>query len=93
VAKKEIAVKKYVVKLSAEERDRLEAMVRAGAVTRTEFGPAQFGSPSSGSGRGGGSPRLIRFFSEDAEGVTGCEMALDVESVVDGGLNRQKALG
>jgi hypothetical protein len=30
VAKKEIAVKKYVVKLSAEERDRLEAMVRAG---------------------------------------------------------------
>jgi hypothetical protein len=30
VAKKEIAVKKYVVRLSAEERDRLEAMVRAG---------------------------------------------------------------
>jgi Homeodomain-like domain len=30
VAGKEIAVKKYVVKLSAGERDRLEAMVRAG---------------------------------------------------------------
>ena len=30
MARKEIAVKKYVVKLSAEERDRLEAMVRAG---------------------------------------------------------------
>jgi len=30
VAKKEIAVKKYVVKLSGEERERLEAMVRAG---------------------------------------------------------------
>jgi len=30
VAKTDIAVKKYVVKLSAEERDRLEAMVRAG---------------------------------------------------------------
>jgi len=30
VAKKEIAVKKYVVDLSAEERERLEAMVRAG---------------------------------------------------------------
>jgi hypothetical protein len=30
VAKKEIAVKKCVAKLSAEERDRLEAMVRAG---------------------------------------------------------------
>jgi poly-gamma-glutamate capsule biosynthesis protein CapA/YwtB (metallophosphatase superfamily) len=30
VAKKEIAVKKYVVELSGEERERLEAMVRAG---------------------------------------------------------------
>ena len=30
MAKKEIAVKRYVVKLSAEERDRLEAMVGAG---------------------------------------------------------------
>ena len=30
MSKKEIAVKKYVVKLSAEERGRLEAMVRAG---------------------------------------------------------------
>ena len=30
MAKKEIAVKKHVVKLSAEERGRLEAMVRAG---------------------------------------------------------------
>jgi len=30
VSGKEIAVKKYVVKLSAEERERLEAMVRSG---------------------------------------------------------------
>ncbi len=30
MAKKEIAVKKYVVELSAEERERLEAMVRTG---------------------------------------------------------------
>jgi hypothetical protein len=30
VAKKEIAVKKYVVRLSAQERERLEAMVRTG---------------------------------------------------------------
>ena len=30
MAGKEIAVKKYVVKLSAEERERLEALVRAG---------------------------------------------------------------
>jgi hypothetical protein len=30
VAKREIAVKKYVVRLSAQERERLETMVRAG---------------------------------------------------------------
>ena len=30
MAKKEIAVKKYVVKLSAEERERLEAMIHVG---------------------------------------------------------------
>ena len=30
MAKKEIAVKKYVVKLSAEERGRLELLIRAG---------------------------------------------------------------
>jgi len=30
VAKKEIAVKKYVVKLSAEERDRLARIMRSG---------------------------------------------------------------
>jgi hypothetical protein len=30
VAKNEIAVKKYVVKLSAEERKRLEALIHAG---------------------------------------------------------------
>ncbi len=30
MAKKEIAVKKYVVKLSAEERERLEALIHVG---------------------------------------------------------------
>jgi hypothetical protein len=30
LANKEIAVKKYVVKLSAEERERLEALIHAG---------------------------------------------------------------
>jgi hypothetical protein len=64
-----------------------------GSVTRTEFGRAQFGSPSSGSGRGGGSPRLERFFSEDAERAAGGEMALDVEGVLDSGVNGQEALG
>jgi hypothetical protein len=33
VAGKEIAVKKYVVKLSAEERERLEVLVRAGKIS------------------------------------------------------------
>jgi iron complex outermembrane receptor protein len=42
-------------------------MAMVGPVTRTEFGPAQFGSPSSCSGRGGGSPRPERFVSEDAK--------------------------
>ena len=64
-----------------------------GAVTRTEFGRSQFGSPSFGSGRGGGSPRLERFFSEDAERAAGGEMALDVEGVLDSGVNGQEALG
>ena len=44
-------------------------------------------------GRGGGSPRPERFVSEDAERAAGCEMALDVERVLDGGVNGQEALG
>ena len=66
---------------------------RSGVVTRTEFGRAQFGSPSSGSRRGGGSPRPERFVSEDAERAAGCEMALDIERVLDSGVNRQESLG
>jgi hypothetical protein len=44
VVKKEIAVKKYVVKLSAEERERLEALIHAGkssAQTLTRAHPAE----------------------------------------------------
>jgi putative tryptophan/tyrosine transport system substrate-binding protein len=48
---------------------------------------------SSDSGRGSGSPRPERFFAEDPERASGCEMALDVECVVDGGVNGQEALG
>ncbi len=66
---------------------------RAGAVTRTEFGRAQFGSRSPGSGRGGGAPSLERFLSEDAERAAGGEMALDVDGVENGGVNGQEALG
>jgi hypothetical protein len=43
VAGKEIAVKKYVVKLSAEERDRLEALIHAvNPITRSP--PIRLGS-------------------------------------------------
>jgi hypothetical protein len=41
-------------------------------------------------GRPSGSPRLERFASEDAERVAGCEMTLDIEVIVDGGVNGQK---
>jgi hypothetical protein len=50
-------------------------------VTRTKFG------------RGGGSPCSERFVSEDAERAAGCEMALDIERVLGGGVNRQESLG
>jgi len=42
---------------------------------------------------GCGLPRPESIFSEDAERPTRCEMALDVESVFDDGVNRQGALG
>jgi hypothetical protein len=47
----------------------------------------------SGSGRGGGSPSLERLFSEGAERAAGGEMALDVEGVLDSGVNGEEALG
>jgi hypothetical protein len=70
-----------------------EEIGQAGAVTRTELGRWQFGSLSVSSRRGGGSPRLERFISEDAECVAGDEMALDVEGIVNGGVNGQESLG
>ena len=89
----------YLWRAVDAEGEVLDALVQskrnkhAGAVTRTEFGRSQFGSPSFGSRRGGGSPRLERFFSEDAERAAGGEMALDVEGVLDSGVNGQEALG
>ena len=52
-----------------------------------EFGRAQSGGPDSDLGRRGGSPRPERFLSEDAERAAGRQMALDVESVLDRGMN------
>ena len=74
----------------------IDARARAawpGAVTRTEFGRSQSGSPSFGRRRGSGSPRLERIFSEDAVRAAGGEMALDVEGVLDGSSNGQETLG
>jgi hypothetical protein len=66
------------------------AVAFVGAVTRTEFWSREdrkIGGPRLDSGRGSSSPRMERFVSEDAVRVAGCEMALDVESVLDGGVN------
>ena len=49
-------------------------------------------SSISASGGGGNLPRLQGLRSEGAKRVAVNEMALDVESVVDGGVNGQEAL-
>ena len=74
-------------KRSSKEAKKPKANKPKGAVTRTEFGHLNIGEPDSDSGRGGGSPRLEGFLAEDAERAAGCEMALDVECVLDGGVN------
>ena len=53
---------------------------------------AKIGSANPGSGRSSRAPRLESFHSEGAKRATGCEMALDVEGVLDGGVNGQEAL-
>ena len=62
-------------------------------LTGDSFCCAVVASPSIGSRRGDGSPRLERFFSEGPERAVGGEMALDVEGVLDSGVNGQEALG
>jgi hypothetical protein len=42
--------------------------------------------------RGSGSPGPEGVLSKDAERAAGCEMALDIESVLDGGVNGQETL-
>jgi hypothetical protein len=70
----------------------LPELASRGAVTRTEFGRTKIGKPDSDSGRSGGSPGAESFCSEGPERAAGCEMALNVEIVVDGGVNGQEAL-
>jgi len=64
-----------------------------GAVTGTRIGGVNLGSFSWDSGCGRSPPRVERFVSEDSERCAGCEMALDVESVGDGGVSGEEALG
>jgi hypothetical protein len=68
-------------------------MFRDGVVTSTWIGAARGLEGPLISGRGGGSPRPERFVSEDAKRAAGCEMTLDVERVVNGGMKGQEALG
>ena len=64
-----------------------------GAVTGTRSRSVKAGSFSSGSGGGRSPPRLERFASEDSERGAGCKMALDIKSVMDGGVSGEEALG
>ena len=66
---------------------------RGGAVTGTRNGGAKAGSFSRDSGCGRSPPHLERFVSEDSERGAGCEMALDIESVVDDGVSGEETLG
>ena len=59
----------------------------------TRNGGAKAGSASWDSGCGRSPPHLERFVSEDSERGAGCEMALDIESVVDDGVSGEETLG
>jgi hypothetical protein len=67
-------------------------MARVGLVTRTKFGRSIFEGLVRAQAAVA-AHRLERFVSEDAERAARCEMALDVEGVLDGGMKGQKALG
>jgi len=56
------------------------------------FGRTRVGRLGSCSGRGRSLPILKRFASESAERIAGDEMALDVEGVLDRGVNGQEPL-
>src|SRR5580704_17394512 len=63
---------------------------RKGAVTPTWIGAALGLKGALTSGRGGGSPPPERFVSKYAKRAAGSEMTLDVERVVNGGVNGQE---
>jgi hypothetical protein len=69
---------------------RLASDLCTTAVTRTEFGRSAIWKRHSDSGHGGGS---LKASSRRTRRAARSEMALEVECVVDGGVNRQEALG
>jgi hypothetical protein len=56
------------------------------------FGRTRVGRLGPYSGRGRGLPILKRFASEGAKRVAGNEMALDVEGVLDRGVNGKESV-
>ena len=72
---------------------RLIDISQGGVVTSTWIGAARGLEVPQISGRGGGSPSPERFVSQVAKRAAGCEMTLDVELVVNGGMKGQEALG
>jgi hypothetical protein len=84
---------RHLSKKSGEVIPQRAMTSSSGAVTGTLSRAAKVGSLSSGSGCGCSRPGLERFAAEGAERGAGCEMALKIESVVDGGASEEEAVG
>jgi hypothetical protein len=65
---------------------------RVGIVTTSRLERREVFEVRFRSGGGRGLPRLERLLSKDAERAAGYEVALNVEVIVDGCVNRQEAL-
>ena len=87
-----LACRVFSIKRAAIIRIRGSSLSRA-LSREPNLARARIGSLNSGSGCGRSSPRLESFFSEDAERAAGREMALDVECVLEGGMNGEESLG
>ena len=79
--------------IDAEHRLGRIGRAACGRCHRTCSRRVKVGSFSSGSGGGRSPPRLERFASKDSERGAGCKMALDIKSVMDGGVSGEEALG
>jgi hypothetical protein len=73
-------------------KTKTSARPSRGVVTRTWLCRKESRGLTLSSGCGRCPPILEGFASEDAERVTGDKMALDVERIVDGGMNGQETV-